>query len=247
MSRQTVASSLFVVALLLLGSSAARAADPDIPFTCLKTWLAAGFFDTDGGVRVATWKNSLGTGVFNANTTSIAARPRFVNGAINGLPVVRFDGAQQLFTGPMALNRWTIFVVGKNNSPSENFGLILGPGDNSNNQLRYENGTQVLTYGLSNGMPAITTTVGNTRVYNALTFRYNGSVYDVFRDGILKATRPMTTSGNWILGRVGSWYSSCPSCYLNGDLAEILVYDCALTDAERVKVDVYLRSKFALP
>jgi hypothetical protein len=243
-------SRIFLLSLcycvLVMQSSSARAADPDIPFTCLKTWLAAGFFETDGD-RVVTWKNGLGTGAFNANTTTAAVRPRFVTGAINGLPVVRFDGAQQLFVGPLSLDRWTIFVVGKNNNSTSNFGLILGPGDNSNNQLRYENGSQVLTYGLSNSMPVITTNVGNTRVYNALTFRYNGAVYDVFRDGIVKVARTMTTTGNWILGRVGSWYSSCPSCYLNGDLAEILVYDCALSDPDRARVDSYLRAKFALP
>jgi hypothetical protein len=238
--------AIFVATLATLNTAPAHAADPDIPFTCLKTWLPSGFFDTSGD-RVVTWKNGLGTGTFNANSTSATTRPRFVSGAINGQPVVRFDGAQQLFTGPMPLSRWTIFVVGKNNNPTESFGLILGPGDNSNNQLRYENGSQVLTYGLSNGMPAITTTVGNTRVYNSLTFRYSGSLYEVYRDGVRASVRSLFTTGSWILGRVGSWYSSCPSCYLQGDLAEVLVYDCALSDADKSRVDTYLRNKFALP
>jgi hypothetical protein len=120
MSCRSSSCVLIVTAFLTLDRSSARAADPDTPFTCLKTWLAAGFFDTAGD-RV------------------------------------------------------------------------------------------------------------------------------VFRDGLIKSARSIATTGNWILGRVGSWYSSCPSCYLNGDLAEILVYECALSDADRSRVDTYLRNKFALP
>jgi hypothetical protein len=227
-----------------------RAADPAISFTGLVVWLPSGFVDQSGG-KVTVWKNGLGTGANNANGgVSPASLPTLVPNSLNGQAAVRFDGSQQLYFGNVPLTSWTIFVVGRNNNPGESFGLILGPGDNTNNQFRYENGTQMLVYGGANGMGAITKTVGNTRVFHVLSTRYNAStrLHEVFRDGVLKGpTNSFTSLGTWNLGRVGSWYSSCGSCYLKGDLVEILVYNRALNEAERAQVNAYLGSKFALP
>lgn len=43
---------------------------------------------------------------------------------------------------------------------------------------------------------------------------------------------------------MGAWYGTY---FLRGDLAEILIYDRALSDTERLDVDAYLRAKYALP
>jgi hypothetical protein len=225
----------------------AVAQDPSIPFNGLILWLAndenATSVTLTGG-KVTRWLDAAaGHDAIGTSTTG----PRVVSGALNGIPAVRFDGAQQLFSGPLYVNTWTIFVVGKNNNPTENFGLILGPGDDNNNQLRYENGSSVLTYGSSNGMQAVTSPDGDTRVYHALSIRYDGANYQVFRNGVPQNTASFSTNGAWGLGRIGSWYSSCGSCYLQGDIVEVLVYNRALSDFEKGEVDTYLRSRFQLP
>ncbi|HLL56260.1 MAG TPA: LamG-like jellyroll fold domain-containing protein [Myxococcaceae bacterium] len=218
-----------------------------IPTSGLNLWLRSdGSFSVSGG-RVASWLDDSGTGRHASQMVS-TSQPRLISPALNGYPVVRFDGAQMIATAtPLYLSRWTIFVVGKYNNPNETFGLILGPGDNGNNQLRYENGSQLLLYGGSNGMPVITSSIGNTRVYHALAVRYDGGSLNVFRDGVLKSSHGFSTSGSWVLGRIGSWFSSCSSCFLQGDLAEIIVYDRALSESERTSVNSYLRAKYALP
>lgn len=248
LKRKLTSGALVAALVLCLGHvRTAVAADPSIPFDGLILWLAndenATSVTLTGG-KVTRWLDAAAG--HDAVGTSTSG-PRIVPGALNGIPAVRFDGAQQLFSGPLYVNTWTIFVVGKNNNPTENFGLILGPGDNNNNQLRYENGSSVLTYGFSNGMPAVTSVEGNTRVYHALGVRYDGAHYQVFRDGVQKNATTFSTSGAWGLGRIGSWYSSCGSCYLQGDIVEVLVYNRALSDFEKGEVDTYLRSRFLLP
>lgn len=220
-----------------------------IPTAGLSLWLRSDMGITVSGDRVVTWQDQSSAGRY-ANGGATTTLPRILYGALNGKPVLRFEGAQKLFTQPssLSISRWTIFVVGKNNNPTESFGLILGPGDGvNNNQLRYENGSQILTYGYSNNMPIIYSTVGNTRVYHSFAVRYDGWTYQVFRDGVLKNTRNFSTTQPWILGLIGAWFSSCSSCYLRGDLAEIIVYDRALPDSERMSVEQYLRAKYALP
>lgn len=122
--------------------------------------------------------------------------------------------------------------------------MILGPGGNNpNNQMRWENGTQVLFVGTGNNLPSTTSTIGNTRIYHELSVRYDGSMMRVYRNGILISSHSFTTSGPWTLSQVAAYYSSI---FLIGDLAEVLVYGTALSDADRGRTDSYLKTKYAL-
>jgi Concanavalin A-like lectin/glucanases superfamily len=157
--------------------------------------------------------------------------------------VIRFNGTQSLYLDIFAQpTTFTVFVVGKNSMPSESFSMILGPGGNApNNQLRWENGSQALFVGTGNNLPIITSSLGNTRIYHALSASYNGAVMNVYRDGNAVSSHPFTTTGPWTLASVGSWYSSY---YMQGDLAEVVIYDRALSESERASVNAYLRSKY---
>lgn len=195
--------------------------------------------------QVSRWIDQSGAGR-NASMATAARQPTFVPGALNGWPVLRFGGAQSMYLDFFASpTLFTVFIVGKNSNPAESFSMILGPGGNAaNNQLRWENGSSALFVGTGNNLPVITSSIGNTRVYHALSARYNGSSMTVYRDGNPTSSHPFVTSGPWVLASVGSWYSSY---FLRGDLAEVIVYDRALTEAERLDVNQYLRSKYALP
>lgn len=237
-----------VLALTLatcLGFSQAATASP-VNLPGLKIWLRSDAGTVLSGDLVTGWNDQSGAG----NNAGIhVAPPRLVAGQFNGKPVVRFEGGQGLAASTgLSLNRWTIFVVARNNNPVETYGMILGPGDSStNNQFRFENGSQILTFGGSNGMPVVYSSVGNTRDPHLLVLRYDGANLQVTRDGVLKNTSAFVTSGPWLLGKIGSWFSSCGSCFLKGDIAEIIIYDRALTDIERASVDGYLRGKYELP
>jgi hypothetical protein len=210
-----------------------------------RLWLKSDAGVTPPSGRVSHWADQSGFGSF-AYMPTPSRQPFLVSGALNGLPVLRFNGAQSLILSPfVSPSRFTIFIVGKNSRTSESFSMILGPaGSGPNNQLRWENGSQALSVGTGNNLPVTQTTIGNTRVNHALAVSYNGSTFSVYRDGSLVATRSFATTGPWTLGQIGAWFSSY---FLIGDLAEILVYDRALTDSERNQTSAYLRSRYALP
>jgi hypothetical protein len=205
---------------------------------------------TDAGVvlngsQVSQWLDQSGNGR-NASMATASRQPFFVSGALNGKPVLRFNGAQSMYLDTFASpTTFTVFVVGKNSNPSESFSMILGPGGNApNNQMRWESGSRALFVGTGNNLPVITSTIGNTRVFHALSARYDGSTMTVYRDGNATSSHSFSTSGPWTLASVGSYYSSY---YMQGDLAEVLIYARALSEGERASVNSYLRSKYNLP
>jgi len=208
-------------------------------------WLKA-----DAGVSatagaVAQWLDQSGNGR-NASMATPSRQPQLVGGALNGRPVIRFGGSQSMYLDRVATpTSFTVFVVGKNSMPGESFSMILGPGGNSpNNQLRWESSSQALFVGTGNGLPVVTPSIGNTRAYHALSARYDGSVMTVYRDGNSTSSSSFTTTGPWTLASVGSWYSTY---FMVGDLAEVIIYDRALSDAERTSMNGYLRARYNLP
>ncbi|UXI70235.1 LamG domain-containing protein [Tahibacter amnicola] len=207
-------------------------------------WLRADVGVTISNGKVTHWGDQSGLGHHAYMTgTNVARQPQWVSGAINGLPVIRFGGTQSLYLStPISPTQFTMFVVGKNSNPGEGFSMILGPGGNSpNNQLRWENGQNVLAVGTGNGMPAITADVGLTRDYHILAARYDGSRLNIYRNGALKLSTGLRTQGPWTLAQVGAWYSTH---YLKGDLAEVVTYASALPDGDLQATTSYLRNKY---
>ncbi|MFE8600908.1 LamG-like jellyroll fold domain-containing protein [Archangium violaceum] len=209
--------------------------------TGLKLWLSGSAGVTSSGGRVSAWLDHSGNRR-DATISDAARQPYLINSALNGKPVLRFAGAQSLvFSSLMQLSRPTVFVVAKNNKSTESFHMILGPaGTSANHQLRFENGSQVLL--VTPG--TYTSTVGNNRAYHTLAVRYDGSAWNVFRDGVLKSTHASTSSATWDLYQVGAWFGQY---FLEGDIAEIIAYDRALSDSELGTVSSYLRGRYALP
>lgn len=216
-----------------------------VPTTGLHLWLKADAgVTTSNGVNVASWADQSGNGR-DATMPQATRQPELVGSALNGLPVIRFGGAQSfVLDTPATPTRFTIFIVGKNTKLSD-VSIILGPSGNSpNNQLRWENDTQALFVGTGNGLPVVTATIGNTRVYHAFSTQYDGATMSVYRDGGFVSSAAFSTAGPWIFASVGAFFSSL---FMEGDLAEILIYDRPLSTSERESVDSYLRARYGLP
>lgn len=215
-----------------------------IPALGMHLWLRS-----DTGVtpatRVGTWTDQSGQGR-DAAMPTVARQPFYAPGLASGWPVVRFTGAESLsFANAVTPTVYSIFVVGRNTNPAEAFGVVLGPaGDSPNNQLRWENGTDVLVAGTGNAMPTTTSTIGDTRVFHALLVRYDGTTQSVYRDGGLVSSLRFAVTRPWVFASLGAFYSSE---FLKGDIAEVLIYDRALPEAERLAVNAYLRAKYRLP
>jgi hypothetical protein len=216
-----------------------------VPTAGLHLWLRADAgVSTSSGTSIAQWADQSGNGR-NASMPSLPRQPAIVASALNGLPVVHFGGAQSFVLDTHATpTQFTIFIVGRNTKVGD-VSIILGPaGSSPNNQLRWENDTNALFVGTGNNLPAVSVDIGGTRVYHALATEYDGAVMTVLRDGRAVGSAGFVTSGPWELASVGAFFSSI---FLEGDLAEIMIYDRALATAEREAVDSYLRLKYALP
>ncbi|WP_236644129.1 LamG domain-containing protein [Sorangium cellulosum] len=215
------------------------------PMAGLKLWLRSdkGVFARAGNVY--EWQDQSENGL-HATMPVASRQPELVSGTLNGKPVVRFHGAQSLWlSAPVQPSSFAVFVVGKNNKASEKFSIILGPGGNwPNNQLRWENGHEVLFVGTSNDLQATTAKIGDTRVYHLLSARYDGETLSVYRDGSFISRHNVSPGGPWTLAQVGAWYSKE---FMEGDLAELLVYDQAISDESRTSIEGHLLDKYDIP
>ena len=217
--------------------STAKFLDGDTPAPLraagLKLWVRA-----DAGViasagSVSAWADQSGNGNHLVQTTA-ASQPRLVEGAANGLPVVRFDGQgdAMLFTTRLTKIRTVFWVVRADGSSNTDYRFLLG--DSS-------------LYDLCSGTPSAiwSSTYTSASVRNGET-RLNGALVNgttTARPTTLSAISLVTTgdvtadafSRDRTVGR--SWW---------GDLAELLVYDRPLSDSERETIEGYLAAKYAL-
>ncbi|MCA9682818.1 MAG: hypothetical protein KC457_11520 [Myxococcales bacterium] len=179
----------------------------------------------------------------NATQSSSTALPKIVYQVLNTYPVLRFDGNDFfVLNSALKLSQHTIFVVVKSSKPDNGFHMILGAGGNTaNTQFRFEDSSSVLFAGLGNGMPIFTSPTGNNKIYHTMSVTYNGSAWKVRRDGVLKSTNNFQVQGTWDLRDIGAWFGQY---HLVGDLAEIIVYNRALTTSELNSVQDYLDDKY---
>lgn len=209
--------------------------DPD-SISDLVAWLEAdaitGLVDND---PVATWADSHTSG--NDFTQGTAGqRPLYKTGILNSLPVVRFDNSDDGLSSALSLTKpYTIIVVyswrGTGN-PSRRAvqggsNWLMGP-----YQGRYQlyNGAFAIAAG-----PAAET--DQFIIHSGfMTQQYGHHFVNGNYCGFAAGT---TSMGTVHLGRGGG--SGEP---LDGDIAEVVIYDRAILDAERRGVEEYLRQKW---
>ena len=185
------------------------------------------------GATVTTWMDMSGNNNHAAATTTGRAATYQAN-ALNGKPVVRFhSNGNASFNFNRVANIRTVFWVLKNTKPG--FRFLLGdsdyadfdPGDAPSFPLWRASTPDVIRKGTTKLMGNVvdgTTTALPSTSYSVLSLVTTGDV----RANQLSLDRS-------IAGR--SWA---------GDMAEVLIYDRALTTGEEVQVGSYLASKYGL-
>jgi hypothetical protein len=210
------------------------------------------------GAAVSAWVDSTGNN-FNALQPMGANQPVYVASAINGLPAVRFNAANNnylWFYRPVQ-DDFTIILVyqtstgggsgvnfyngsglvnGEQSGTVNDFGLSL----NANGQLLAGTGNPDRTIasaaGFANGQPHIVTFKRT---------KSSGSL-QLFVDGSLVAagvgnTQSLTAPNFLALGAQGTLNN-----FFTGDLAEVQIYNAALADADRLAVERALKCKYNL-
>jgi hypothetical protein len=223
-------------------------------------WFDANDIDDNGiagdnpanAAAIATWKDRSGN---NRNATAAGtAQPTYRTNILNSKPVVRFDGINDVMSlgniTAVETQGQTIFVVGK------------ASGANQMYVTRHDGGTGGSFYMASNntsaggvhymvqrasGARADIYTAGTNTNYRVMTVMYDGGVLKSYENGALTGTKTgpggalQSNTSNLKLGHYDS-----TSWYLNGDLAEVIIYNRNLSEGEQGRIEEYLATKWGI-
>lgn len=245
----------------------------------LQLWLPADRINQADSTSVATWSDQSGNG-YDATQGNSAARPTYIASGLNGLPVVRFDGTDDVLTISNSATTFkflhsdvsTVFLVAKAGvvaDPNTIYGFLGTSAVGSANigyELFYDdrssasrnNGithriyrgavntfvvTQVLNnYFLPNtfGLLSVVSDPANAIAAERSAISLNGGNVNKTN----AATDSLSTSSasfNLQIGAAG--FNIVP---LNGDIAEIIVYNRTLNTSELSQVHRYLGRKWGI-
>ena len=238
---------MLALAVLFAGGLPAGAA--------LRVWFKAdGITGVTNGAAVTTWNDASGNG-FNASYVGTA--PTYVASAINGQPTVRFNAANSTCMGftPPVQDDFTILCVfrssqgiGTGTQFYQGAGLVnaevpatvndLGTSLNANGKILAGTGNPDVTVISSGGY--------NDGVPHLLTFkrtRNTGSLL-LYVDGVLAGsatggTQALNAPPRWTLGAQQPLNN-----FFTGDIAEVKIFNTALTITEQAAEEAALKSKF---
>ena len=230
----------------------------------LQLWLDATEISAADSTSVATW-NDLSGNNFNATQTTSANQPTYRTNQVNGLPTIQFDGSNDFLSlsgGALSILRnvagATTFVVYKASTaltiqvPIYFTKAIAGQtrfqvrkgATNTFNILAGRLDAEAVEFVTSTG----TVNVGNYVLQSARIDYQNTLLQQFFKNTLDGQKTDFLTSGNTsdtdsndaTLGNANS------ASYLNGNIAEIIVYNRTLSTAELTQVNTYLMAKWRI-
>lgn len=202
------------------------------------------------------WNDRSGNGV-TASSTIFSGRPSFQNNQINGMPAFVFDGVNDHFqTGAISgLNTTNAswFIVGRSNNNTSNQSF-LSMAHSTSSPLNNHRFTMV--YNPYNTLSGTTRSTGTT----ALSGHGNITGANTLLATTTDATQMNCYRNGQLISTKNDNYMSPPNCtrtaigrrsytldaYLNGMVAEIIVFNYELNSAERIIVENYLSSKYGI-
>lgn len=212
----------------------------------LKLWLDAGVGVTkDGNRYVSAWCDQSGSGN-NAVQAVQENKPRFAENVINGYPVVRFDGTKDFVEASGvsgSMSNFTIIYVIKPGVLTSNQ-VIAADGGWGQFEMHSADATGGAYAGtdLATRMTPTNTGTGifTVNAVQMLEFTFGDGTGKLYKNGVLEASQAMTTPGNWAGFKLGENSIST----INGDIAEVFVYNSVLSDSDRQTIESYLNGKY---
>jgi hypothetical protein len=225
--------------------TARRAAMASAGFTPASLSGLAGWWKADqlvlnDGDPVATWADQSGNSRDFSQATS-AARPTYKTNILNGKPVVRSDGVDDYlnttsFTMAQAL---TLSVVHVPRSVSTTDVLFDAGSGSQFTAYHNASAAYILDIGAStntSGGPVLNTPEIVTVVANGASSAYVRNGVSTAASGTNGLAGGLRLMANRILS----------AAYNQGDYAEVILYNRALTVGERQQVEAYANAKYAL-
>lgn len=219
-----------------------------------KLWLDANKGITLAGSNVSGWSDQSG----NSNNAAPAAanqRPTFVSSSVNGYPSLDFDGVDDELRVPdnasLDLTQWHIFLVVivdvhknynawmvKGNDGQENYEILSYNDGNIHTPTYYSDNTRTF--------PSSAAGQTTTTEFNIIEYSYSSAVgRDVYKNNgaaITTDNENKTPAVNAFDLYIGN--EKTTSRFLDGDIAEIIIYNSPLNSAQRIIVNNYLAAKY---
>lgn len=203
------------------------------------------------------WNDQSGNGN-HVTQSGATARPTYHTNKRNGLPTLTFDGSNDCFSSPCLAEPKTVFCVIKNRVNGNNYTPIGGDvsggstfgayyyqiaNDNRLHAIRETSGT---AWNANTGVVQM----GDATWYT-LKWRWNGTskietLYNLFESGNMSSDTGGTGSTSSVsAASIGAgWFAHANVDFISGEVAEVLIYDVALSDAEMAQIDYYLFHKW---
>lgn len=232
---------LFVLLLLFAVAVPVEATTlPTVSSGTLKLHLSA---DTDvatSGSAVTSWADT-GNGVSFTTATGLGTSPTLVNSGLNGKPVIRFNGTsdslQALWCNPCndLGDSFTLFIVTA--GATNPVGLFESHPGGGNTARFYHHATpNAEVFELWHGAPVVPVTLHSSG--SVVAIRANTSPtrsldileWSEFGAVTTSGSNASTTTISWANPAIGEIYNNV--AFFNGDIAEVVIYDDVLSDAD---------------
>lgn len=206
----------------------------------------AGTVTTNGAGQVTLWANKGTSGsALDAVQITAGVGPTLQTNALNGRAVLSVNGTSALWTqnnlGISGNQDRTLFVVGCRKNNGSIFFAHEGPTSANNLAFGISSETSLLfNYTWGNDITFALRTTNTYEIYDFMIASNNGTA-NLISNGVIssasKTLAPNTTDSRLYLG-------SRPGQSSQGNLAEVIVFNRALTAAERTQVEAYLQAKW---
>lgn len=204
---------------------------------------------------VSQWAD-LSTNGRHANQSSASAKPTTGTVTIGGVNALSFDGGDSLLTAPAQFvsasdGAFTAFAVVKFNTTSGTASIIDCDDEvvPRHNQMIRRDTTNVQSVRIQGGVvvDAAGTAVGTSAPY-VLTARQAATTLETWVNGSSNGSSALTgtsATGTQALA-VGFHNLDAGWQFLNGHIAEIILYPSALSPTDRAAVEAYLSAKWGV-
>jgi hypothetical protein len=226
----------------------------------LALWLdGAHGIRLDNQSRVVQWQD---------RREGLQERPRFEQADAQLRPVpasspaaVSFGGAHVLAGTDVSLDEFTVFTVVRHNAPPID-GLLLSNCDDDgssfgNNRFGFSEDnlgrTNLLFFGryvavgpTTYSVKGVAEPTSEWQIVTLVKSRAQG--VRILQDGVDQVSSEAPAPHEWVFDRIGAWCprDGKPSAGLDGEVAELLVFDRVLSGEQVGKVESYLRDKYEL-
>lgn len=201
----------------------------------LKLWLKADALALSDGAAVATWNDSSVNG--NNATAPGGRQPTFKTNIVNGLPVARTASGNymDLTTAISGAAPWTAFAVMKAAASVDLYSVLslsavlIGPTQTASGLLKVRD--------RNNDSSVVNSWTGGFHVFTGKSVS-TVAAPAIWVDGVSQTVSTSAVAG------IDDFTNVCAG---TGDIAEILLYNVAISTTDRQNVEGYLKIKYATP